>query len=166
MAQPKRLHVGLFVIFMISLITFISFTTLNMRRREPDIYKKHLRVSPTNISEAQKFLKIARVSTSKYNKQNYTEKLNKTTRFVDYATHIFYYPWYKNVKSDGKYEHWNHELLPHWTDHTRQRRRQHSPPGDIGANFYPELGAYSSTDPSVIKTHMDQISKAGVGELP
>ena len=91
-------------------------------------------------------------------------KSNKSNAFVDDAVHIFYSPWYKNVKSDGAYSHWNHELLPHWTDHSRRRRRLHQPPGDIGANFYPELGPYSSTDPKVIQLHMDMISKAGVGE--
>jgi len=88
---------------------------------------------------------------------------NTTSSLIDYAVHIFYYPWYKNEKVDGKYEHWNHELLPHWSDKTRSRKRQHKPPGDIGANFYPELGPYSSADPEVIKKHMKQISEAGVG---
>jgi glycoprotein endo-alpha-1,2-mannosidase len=32
----------------------------------------------------------------------------------------------------------------------------------IGANFYPQLGCYSSTDPSVIRQHMQMIRTAGL----
>ncbi|XP_005097167.1 glycoprotein endo-alpha-1,2-mannosidase [Aplysia californica] len=89
----------------------------------------------------------------------------KSRPFVDFAVHIFYYPWYKNPQTDGKYAHWNHELIPHWSDKTHTRKRQYQPPADIGANFYPQLGPYSSADPQVIKMHMKQISDAGVGVL-
>jgi glycoprotein endo-alpha-1,2-mannosidase len=40
----------------------------------------------------------------------------------------------------------------------------HVPPDDIGANFFPQLGPYSSHDPDVIYKHMAQMHKAGVGE--
>ena len=33
--------------------------------------------------------------------------------------------------------------------------------GDIGANYFPELGEYSSADSIVVKTHMQQLAKAG-----
>lgn len=28
--------------------------------------------------------------------------------------HVFYYPWYANVETDGKWNHWDHHILPHW----------------------------------------------------
>jgi len=41
--------------------------------------------------------------------------------------------------------------------------RPRSPPEDIGAAFYPRLGAYSSLDSDVIDNHMLQLAQAGVG---
>ena len=105
----------------------------------------------------------------------HTEILNtpkvdtETKRFGEpnYRVHIFYYPWYGNPKHDGKYIHWNHEYLPHWNPEIAKRyqRGRHVPPDDIGANFYPSLGPYSSRDPGVIEEHMKEIRAAGVGVL-
>lgn len=83
----------------------------------------------------------------------------------NYNVHIFYYPWYKNMKTDGAYAHWNHELLSHWSDKSFTNKGQHTPPDDIGANYYPKLGAYSSADPVVIDAHMKQIRAAGPGTV-
>lgn len=83
----------------------------------------------------------------------------------NYNVHIFYYPWYKNEKIDGKYAHWNHELLPHWSDKTVTQLKHHVPPDDIGANFYPQLGPYSSSDPVIMDAHMKQIRASGAGNL-
>ena len=79
--------------------------------------------------------------------------------------HAFYYAWYGNIESDGKYMHWNHRYLPHWKDSITRKFPQgrHVPPDDIGASFYPELGCYSSKDPVVVETHMAQLRAAGVG---
>lgn len=84
----------------------------------------------------------------------------------NYNFHAFYYSWFGNPKFDGKYIHWNHPLLPHWdpkiaSDYPKGR---HSPPEDIGSNFYPELGPYSSKDPSVIEAHMKQMRSASIGK--
>lgn len=83
----------------------------------------------------------------------------------NYAVHIFYYAWYGNPEHDGKYVHWNHRFLPHWDRNVAKRYKNgsHSPPDDIGSNFYPELGPYSSRDPKVIDDHMSQMRTAGVG---
>ena len=61
-----------------------------------------------------------------------------------YDVHIFYYPWYANPKHDKRYLHWNHQYLPHWSPDIAKLYPQgaHKPPDDIGANFYPALGAY------------------------
>ena len=81
--------------------------------------------------------------------------------------HIFYYAWYGNPEHDGKYVHWNHRFLPHWKPDVAKLYKQgsHSPPDDIGSNFYPELGPYSSRDPKVIEDHMIQMRTAGVGVI-
>lgn len=83
----------------------------------------------------------------------------------NYNLHTFYYTWYGNPKFDGKYIHWDHPQLPHWDLKVAQGYPQgrHSPPDDIGASFYPALGAYSSRDPSVMEAHMQQLRTAAIG---
>lgn len=84
---------------------------------------------------------------------------------VNYDVHIFYYPWYGNPEHDGKYLHWNHPYLPHWDkiEAAKWPSGQHKPPDDIGANFYPQLGPYSSGDPVVVEDHMKQVQLSGAG---
>ena len=84
----------------------------------------------------------------------------------DYDVHVFYYPWYGNPDVDGVYLHWNHEYLPHWDKEEAKKwpSGRHVPPDDIGSNFYPSLGPYSSRDPVVIDDHMKQIRTAGIGK--
>ncbi|MER7890099.1 hypothetical protein ABTX15_09775 [Micromonospora sp. NPDC094482] len=65
--------------------------------------------------------------------------------------HIFYYSWYGNPSVAGSYRHWP--------------QGGHTPPQDIGANFYPTLGAYDSGDPVAVRRHMAWIRDAGVGVL-
>lgn len=84
----------------------------------------------------------------------------------NYYLHTFYYVWYGNPKFDGKYVHWDHPQLPHWDFKVAQGYPQgrHVPPDDIGSNFYPSLGAYSSRDPSVLESHMQQLRTAAIGK--
>lgn len=84
----------------------------------------------------------------------------------NYYLHAFYYVWYGNPKFDGKYIHWDHPQLPHWDANVAQGYPQgrHSPPDDIGSNFYPSLGPYSSRDPSVLEAHMQQLRTAAIGK--
>ncbi|MCL4216586.1 MAG: hypothetical protein KJ052_06230, partial [Candidatus Hydrogenedentes bacterium] len=53
--------------------------------------------------------------------------------------HAFYYPWYGNPATDGDWYHWNHVIVSRDGEN-----RHHEPPEDIGANFYPAMGLYSS----------------------
>lgn len=72
----------------------------------------------------------------------------------------FYYPWYGNPQTDGQYANWNHGVA------VRNGPPKSFPGGeDIGANFYPELGAYSVNDPRIVETHLKQLRRAGVGVL-
>lgn len=86
---------------------------------------------------------------------------------VNYNVHVFYYPWYGNPEHDGKYHHWNHPYLSHWdkVEAAKWPSGTHVPPDDIGANFYPQLGPYSSSDPKVVEDHMKQIQLSGAGKL-
>lgn len=80
--------------------------------------------------------------------------------------HAFYYTWYGNPQFDGRYLHWNHELLQHWDAKIASNypTGKHNPPDDIGANFYPQLGPYSSKDPSVLEAHVKQMQSAAIGK--
>ena len=74
--------------------------------------------------------------------------------------HAFYYPWYGNPSTDGRYEHWNHPVA------VRKGPPRQFPGGDdIGANFYPALGCYSTNDSEVLDTHIEQLVHAGVGVI-
>lgn len=77
----------------------------------------------------------------------------------------FYYLWYRNQEYDGRYAHWDHSVLPHWTEAVRRRFPNASfvAPDDIHAPYYPERGLYSSADPEVLRSHMQQMKAAGVG---
>ncbi|TKJ37915.1 alpha-mannosidase [candidate division LCP-89 bacterium B3_LCP] len=79
---------------------------------------------------------------------------------VSENVHAFYYPWYGNIEIDGGYFHWNHSVMGHVDE-------PHTYPGgdDIGANFYPRLGCYSSNDEKVVRLHMKQLKKAGIGVI-
>lgn len=84
---------------------------------------------------------------------------------ASYRIHIFYYPWYGNPESDQHYSHWNHVYLEHWDKMRSQHYKvgKHEPPPDIGANFYPKIGPYSSSSTETIELHMSQMHRAGIG---
>ncbi|KAM6936604.1 glycoprotein endo-alpha-1,2-mannosidase-like protein isoform 2-T2 [Lycodopsis pacificus] len=86
---------------------------------------------------------------------------------IFYDVHIFYYTWYGNPDMDGKYIHWDHILVPHWDPKIASSypRGRHMPPEDIGSSFYPELNPYSSRDPDVLDSHMEQIGASAAGVL-
>ncbi|XP_046415760.1 glycoprotein endo-alpha-1,2-mannosidase [Neodiprion fabricii] len=84
---------------------------------------------------------------------------------TNYNVHIFYYPWYRSLEFDKSWKHWNHDYLPNWKKNDKRvfPDGKHKPPDDIGANYYPSLGCYSSRDPQVINLHMKQLKETGVG---
>ena len=63
---------------------------------------------------------------------------------------IFYYPWYSvpGVDLRAGWRHWE--------------QNGKTPPSDIGANFYPAEGLYSSLDPDVLAKHAGQMAASGV----
>ena len=64
---------------------------------------------------------------------------------------VFFYPWYATMEHDA---HWRH-----WEQNGKQ------PPGDIGANFYPAGGVYSSLDPDVLDAQARAMAAAGVDQV-
>ena len=82
---------------------------------------------------------------------------------------IFYYPWYGNPTFDNSYIHWNHDILPHWQESVNKKfeiGKMYNPDeNEIGANFYPKLGAYSSQDSTIIKSHFHSLLAINVSVL-
>jgi glycoprotein endo-alpha-1,2-mannosidase len=64
---------------------------------------------------------------------------------------IFFYPWYSNPTHDGAYSHW--------------QQNGHAPPLDVASVFFPARGAYSSSDPRVLRAQMRDIAAARVDEV-
>ncbi len=74
--------------------------------------------------------------------------------------HAFYYPWYQNLETDGNWSHWNHAVS------VREGEPfSYEPPEQIGANFYPAMGLYSSRSREDLAEHMKQLRRAGVGVI-
>jgi len=72
----------------------------------------------------------------------------------------FYYPWYGTPERDGEWRHWAHAQMGDVA-----RRVQYPGGRDIGADYYPAGGCYSSNDPQVLRRQMAQLAAAGVGAL-
>merc|ERR1712137_103203 len=81
--------------------------------------------------------------------------------------HAFYYPWYGNPTDDSVYLHWNHKYIPNWDKSNREvyPTGKHEPPDDIGANYYPFLGCYSSRNLDTIHQHLQWIQESGIGVM-
>lgn len=82
----------------------------------------------------------------------------------------FYYIWYGAPPVDGAYIHWNHEILPHWNANERDKHphgpdTRFQPPNSVHAPFFPEKGPYSSSDPAVIRAHLQEMHASNVSTL-
>jgi len=79
--------------------------------------------------------------------------------------HAFFYLWYGNPEQDGDWQHWNHEVLPHWdASHPKKYPKvRYMPPGDIHSPFYPLRGCYSSVEPLTVRHQLLELLGSGVG---
>ncbi|XP_052243732.1 glycoprotein endo-alpha-1,2-mannosidase-like isoform X1 [Dreissena polymorpha] len=140
-------------------------STENDTEKANDMFKKTDTAATTikapinkmNDQEAQKKKSIV-------NRFGFNIDLN-TSAEPNYNVHVFYYPWYGNPEHDGKFLHWNHAIIEHWNKQEALKwpKGMHSPPDNVGANYYPLLGAYSSKDPEVVDIHMQMLRYAGIG---
>ncbi|MHB8466001.1 MAG: glycoside hydrolase family 71/99 protein, partial [Acidimicrobiales bacterium] len=62
----------------------------------------------------------------------------------------FFYPWYGTPAHDGGWHHWD--------------EGGHLPPDDVGSDYYPLRGAYSSADPAVLDSQMGELQASGINE--
>lgn len=68
-----------------------------------------------------------------------------------YRVAAFYYPWYRNLDVDQRWDHWG--------------EGEFNPPLDIASDFFPQLGTYSNLDPAVVAQHFTWLRGAGVGVI-
>jgi len=78
----------------------------------------------------------------------------------------FMYLWYGDASTN--YSHWDHEVLPHWTDAENEKYKdavgkRFAPPHEIHAPFWPRRGLYRSDDPKVLSSQMEEMRSAGIG---
>jgi glycoprotein endo-alpha-1,2-mannosidase len=69
-----------------------------------------------------------------------------------YRVAVFYYPWYRSEEVNGLWEPWSNN-------------NRYLPPESIGSDYYPVLGPYSSSSPSVVAQHFAWLRQAGVGVI-
>ncbi|XP_033095262.1 glycoprotein endo-alpha-1,2-mannosidase-like [Anneissia japonica] len=182
MGRRKILRRLIILVFVLSLsgcfIAIIHLTRIERKideKREAHVDKVDLGVDPripkvaTHIIQPRKPVgNKTNIIDRHFEKENPVRVLNKTSAYTtNDKVHAFYYPWYGNPEYDGEFLHWDHKYLPHWDKKQAKKWKsgQHVPVDDIGANFYPELGCYSSRDPKVINAHMQYMYKARVGVL-
>ena len=82
--------------------------------------------------------------------------------------HAAFYLWYGNPATDGRWLHWDHPTLPHWTAEVNARHpphAPHTPPDKPHSTFYPQRGLYSSRDRVILLEQMRELKAAGVSSV-
>ncbi|CAH0552669.1 unnamed protein product [Brassicogethes aeneus] len=139
-------------------------------------------IEPPTRLVPEKFIKQVEYNTDfkimliKEKIKRFEHRFNKTRSIIlnskpmlkpNYNVHVFYYAWYNNPEINGEYRHWNHNYLDNWKKYDSRiyPKGSHRPPNDIGSNYYPLLGCYSSTDKDIIETHLKYLRDSGIGVL-
>lgn len=157
--------------FLFLIALFVLGTLMGLRTLKLSVGFSALKVLPIKGEKVARHAVVSDVLSSAGQKRSVASNAKPAgsnpsiDRGVSYDVHIFYYTWYGNPQTDERYLHWDHTLVPHWDPKIAASypRGRHVPPEDIGSSFYPELGPYSSRDPEVLESHMEQISTAGAG---
>ena len=85
-----------------------------------------------------------------------------------FSVHVAFYLWYGTPELDGRWLHWDHATLPHWTAAMNAKHppgQPFQPPDAPHSPFYPERGLYSSKDTSVLADQMRELADAGVDSV-
>lgn len=85
---------------------------------------------------------------------NRSPRAAKTSAVEDGSrdVHLFYYPWYGTPAGNGSWRHWP--------------QGGHTPPDDIGADYYPALGPYDSGNmEGAVAQHMKWVKQSGAGVI-
>uniref|UniRef100_A0A7S0ZIG9 Uncharacterized protein n=1 Tax=Timspurckia oligopyrenoides TaxID=708627 RepID=A0A7S0ZIG9_9RHOD len=164
----------LFLLFILSFISFLLYifhpdSSQNHLIPSKFIIKQHSNTSRIRGNAHQQYpLLLIQHNRSKLQNDNEMTTIDEKHRFDgslkskselgDARCIVFYYAWYGNPQFDGKWIHWKHEILDN-------SKRMIQPPLDIGSSYWPQLGLYSSRDPTIIESHMKLLQNARIGSL-
>ena len=84
------------------------------------------------------------------------------------VVHVAFYLWYATPAHDGRWSHWDHATLPHWTAAMNERfppGQPFTPPDRPHSPFYPERGLYSSADNATARAQLAELAEAGVDSV-
>ena len=86
------------------------------------------------------------------------------------TTFAFFYLWYGRPEFDEKWIHWNHSILPHWTESVRAEWAStagisYLPPQDLHSSFYPLRGPYSSRDTTNLMTQFYEMKEYSIDAI-
>ena len=82
--------------------------------------------------------------------------------------HAAFYLWYGTPAIDGKWLHWDHRTMPHWTAKMNEQYPPgvaHTPPDHPHSPYYPARGLYSSSDNATLLAQMRELAEAGVDSV-
>lgn len=90
-------------------------------------------------------------------------------RLVCHVT-AFYYLWYGTPAFDGRYVHWNHSVLEHWSPKVQQqfshlKGYSYEPPEKLHSPYYPLRGPYSVMDEETIRQQLEEMAAAGIDSV-
>ena len=79
----------------------------------------------------------------------------------------FFYLWYAIPEHDGMFNHWNHTVLPHWTEAVNSKYSNigdsfNADGGDAHSKFFPARGLYSSADEATIISQFEEMKSASI----
>ena len=90
----------------------------------------------------------------------------KKKKLLSPQVHAFMYLWYGEPNTDGKYLHWNHEVLLHWEQRINEQfpevGMRFEPPGNIHSPYYPLHGPYSSSDVVTLDRQFQEMVESGI----
>ena len=171
-SSRRRLWIFLIVcLFLFLSLSLYQHSILVSEPRKLLIFKTSIQTKPLEqVNKKDTDLKspittIRNYKTQMLNNEEYISENSDEEQPFNQHVHIFYYAWYRNIKHDNKYEHWNHKVLPHWTKSTNDKYanlidKSHDPDRyELATNFYPSRGPYSSIDRSVVMEHFLEIKK-------
>ena len=82
--------------------------------------------------------------------------------------HAAFYLWYGTPAIDGRWLHWDHRTMPHWTAKMNEQFPPgvaHTPPDVAHSPYYPARGLYSSSDNATLLAQMRELAEAGVDSV-
>ena len=173
--QRKTFFVFLFLLAFTFLITIILLTKHQDFEKKTNSKTMENLKKTTKRSEQKTVEEIENENKTKQElKKQEEEKIKKMndelSKFpkANPEAQVFYYIWYENPTENGKFKHWNHQVLPHWTPDVNKQypnvgKEYDASKDSIGANYFPKRGLYASSSDATITDHFIDMYTNGIG---